>query len=153
MFVMSLMVAAYRWLDPLNSNRQEALSISRVEPDFATYEVRSYVRSLEPVGGDWWDHDVEAGHVLWVILGDVTGHGYPAYLLAAGLPHLWRTREIADLRATRREPCELLGALGRELEAVLPDEVFVEAVLGRFRRGRKGVGSPKSESVPDPRDR
>ncbi len=137
--LISLMVAAYRWLDPLDPAEQVVHALSHGEPDFAAYEVRSYAQPLERVGGDWWDHDAEPGRVLWVILGDVTGHGYPAYLLAAGLPYLWRTKAIAERRAEVQEPHELLGALGRELEAVLPDDVFVEAVLGRFDTSGEAV--------------
>jgi hypothetical protein len=131
-FVISLLLATYRWLDPLDPNRCEPLSLSPSEPHFDAYEVRSYTRPLDWVGGDWWDHDVVPGKVLWVIIGDVTGHGYPAFLLAAGLPHLWRAKAMAELRVTIQEPRALLGAVGRELEAVLPDDLFVEAVLGRF---------------------
>jgi hypothetical protein len=138
-FLLSLLVAASRWLDPFNPDAPEVFALSQGEPDFEAYEVRSYVRPLERVGGDWWDHDVEPGRTLWVILGDVTGHGYPAYLLAAGLPHLWRAKAIAELRARVHEPRALLGALGRELEAVLPDDLFVEAVLGRFSSSGEAV--------------
>src|SRR5262249_36301910 len=109
------------------------------EPVAEAYELWAYTTPLDRVGGDWWDFDAEPGSVLWVIVGDVTGHGYPAYLLAAGLPHLWHSRPIAELRAGACEPRELLGALGRELEAVLPDDLFVEAALGRF--------SPSGEAV------
>jgi serine phosphatase RsbU (regulator of sigma subunit) len=138
-FLLSLMVAAYRWLDPLDRNQSEALALFQAEPEFAAFKVRSYSRPLERVGGDWWDHDSQPGRVLWVILGDVTGHGYPAYLLAAGLPQLWRSTTIKELRASTHEPRELLGALGRELEAVLPDDLFVEAVLGRFGASGEAV--------------
>lgn len=131
-FLISLMVAAYRWLDPIDPNGREARPMSPGEPDSDVYDVRVYTRPLERVGGDWWDHDFEQGGVLWIVVGDVTGHGYPAYLLAAGLPHLWRASAIAELRATTQEPRELLSALGRELEMVLPDDLFVEAILGRF---------------------
>ncbi len=129
-FLFSIMLAATRWLDPLDTNPSEALALSHCEPTFDTYEVRSYLRPLDPIGGDWWDHDADPGSALWIIVGDVTGHGYAAYLLAAGLPHLWRARAIAEIRAAKQDPLALLGALGCELEAVLPDDIFVEAVLG-----------------------
>jgi hypothetical protein len=131
-FVLSLLLAAYRCLDPVERHRQEALSLGGSEPECDTYKIRSYSRPLEQSGGDWWDHDAERGRMLWVIIGDVTGHGYPAYLLAAGLPHLWRAKPIAELRARMQEPRDVLAALGRELEEVLPDDLFVEAALGRF---------------------
>jgi serine phosphatase RsbU (regulator of sigma subunit) len=71
---------------------------------------------------------------LWILVADFTGHGYIAHLLASGLQYVWRMRRIAQLRNGCCTPVELLSALGRELEAVLPDEVFVEAVLGLFSR-------------------
>jgi Stage II sporulation protein E (SpoIIE) len=147
-FVIGLMLATYRWLDPPAPNQFDALSLSQSAPEFEAYMVRSYTQPMERVGGDWWDHDVDPGRVLWVIIGDVTGHGYPAYLLAAGLPHLWRAKAIALLRAEMQEPRELLGALGRDLEQVLPDDLFVEAVLGRFTSAGEAVLAAAGGSHP-----
>jgi hypothetical protein len=131
-FVKSLVLAVYRWLDPSRTD-EPAMPWSRLtEPAPDAYELRSHVQPLEHVGGDCWCQDGGQGSTLWVIVADVTGHGYPAYLLAAGLPHLWRSRPIAELRASANEPRELLGTLGLELELVLPAEIFVEALLGRF---------------------
>ena len=114
------MLAATRWLDPLDTNPSEALALSHCEPTFDTYEVRSYLRPLDPIGGDWWDHDADPGSALWIIVGDVTGHGYAAYLLAAGLPHLWRARAIAEIRAAKQDPLALLGASGASLRRYYP---------------------------------
>jgi hypothetical protein len=131
-FVKSLGVAAVRLLDPRRPEGVANTQPSRVEPSHETYEIRAHVQPLESVGGDWWEHDAIPGQDFWVIVGDVTGHGYGAYLVACGLPHLWRTRSIASLRAGRIEPGEFLSVLGKTLERVLPEGVFVEAVLGRF---------------------
>jgi hypothetical protein len=131
-FVRSLVSAAYRGL--ASSGPFEPVQ-SRVWPSEAApdaYQLRTHLQPLEHVGGDWWCQDGGRGGPLWVMIADVTGHGYPAYLLASGLPHLWRMSRIAELRGKVSEPCELLGALGRELESILPDEVFIEAALGRF---------------------
>src|SRR6185295_7265941 len=42
-------------------------------------------------GGDWFGGLRAADGALWVVLADVTGHGYPAYLLASALPAVWHT--------------------------------------------------------------
>jgi serine phosphatase RsbU (regulator of sigma subunit) len=96
------------------------------------YEVWTKVLPCEPVGGDWLRVDAGSGEDIWVIVADVTGHGYPAHIVAAGLPYLWQLSHIAERRLRGCPPRELLDALGRELEPVLPDGVFVEATLGRF---------------------
>jgi serine phosphatase RsbU (regulator of sigma subunit) len=84
------------------------------------------------VGGDWWSADAPPEEALWIIVADVTGHGYAAHLVAAGLPFLWQARQIVGMRSGGLAPEKLLNALGRELEQVLPDGIFVEAVIGRF---------------------
>jgi hypothetical protein len=109
------------------------------------YEIRSHSRPLDSVGGDWSDLVVEGDASLWAIAADVTGHGYPAYLVADGLPHVWGMRSIAALRARGCPPHELLDALSDVLEPVLPEAVFVEATLARFtpagRAALSGAGS------------
>jgi hypothetical protein len=100
--------------------------------DSSPYDIRSHSRPLESVGGDWSGIGVEGDDSLWVIAADVTGHGYPAYLVADGLPHLWGMRSIAALRAGGCSPQDLLDALSDVLESVLPEDVFVEATLARF---------------------
>jgi hypothetical protein len=52
---------------------------------------------------------------------------------------LWEARPIVELRAAGRSPRELLSVMSQELEPVLPDETFVEAVLG---------GRPRISPVP-----
>jgi serine phosphatase RsbU (regulator of sigma subunit) len=84
------------------------------------------------VGGDWSGVGVEGDDSIWVIAADVTGHGFPAYLVADGLPHLWGMRTIAELRARGCPPHDLLDVLSDVLEPVLPEAVFVEATLARF---------------------
>jgi serine phosphatase RsbU (regulator of sigma subunit) len=96
------------------------------------FSIQTLSRPCETVGGDWFNLNVEGNGTLWVIVADVTGHGYNAYLLADGLPYLWEFHRIAELRANGCSPLELLAGLGAELESILPDGVFVEASIGRF---------------------
>jgi serine phosphatase RsbU (regulator of sigma subunit) len=63
---------------------------------------------------------------------DVTAHGYASYITACGVSSLWEAQQIAELRVSGRSPREVLAGMSQELEPVLPDEVFVEASLGRF---------------------
>jgi hypothetical protein len=108
------------------------------------YSVRTYTLPFEQVGGDWSSVDAEGDRSLWILVADVTAHGYPAYITASGLPYLWRTRRIAERRSRGCPPGELLDALSRELEPVLPDAVFVEASLPPPRRIFTRVGGRRT---------
>jgi Stage II sporulation protein E (SpoIIE) len=147
-FVKSLVLATYRWLDLPWTDRPATPRSCPSEPAPDAYKLRSYMHPLEALGGDCWCQDGGRGNPLWVIVADVTGHGYAAYLLAAGLPHLWRSRPIVELRARAKEPGEVLNALGAELESVLPDETFVEAVLGRFGLTGEALLAAAGSSLP-----
>jgi sigma-B regulation protein RsbU (phosphoserine phosphatase) len=137
-FVVSLLAKAFRLLTPPSPEDGGPWPRPKADRDHAhpiassPYEIRSHSRPLDSVGGDWSDLAVEGDASLWAIAADVTGHGYPAYLVADGLPHLWGMRSIAALRARGCPPHELLDALSDVLGPVLPDAVFVEATLARF---------------------
>jgi hypothetical protein len=143
-FVVSLLTRAFKLLTPPDPEdaglRPRLVTLARhshagqdhAHPiASAPYHILSHSRPLDSVGGDWSDI-VECDDSLWAIAADVTGHGYPAYLVAGGLPHLWEMRSIAALRAQGCPPHELLDALSKVLEPVLPEAVFVEATLARF---------------------
>jgi serine phosphatase RsbU (regulator of sigma subunit) len=111
-------------------------------PPSEAYHVRLFFRPHGAVGGDWFDVEAGAGGDVWVLVADVSGKGRPANLLASGLPHLWRTERVREGRRRGLPPGEVLALLGSELEACLPDCVFVEATLGRFTpAGRATVAS------------
>ena len=143
-FVNRVLVALIRMLTPHgppeggSSTRRS--SPSSPPPACQAYALQSYCRPCEQVGGDWLGISMDGADGLWVLVADVTGHGYPAYILADGLSHLWRTATITERLTKSEEPRDVLDALDRELEAVLPDEVFVEAMLGRF----PAAGRPRS---------
>src|SRR4051794_15431923 len=42
-------------------------------------------------GGDWFGGQHASDGSLWVLLADITGHGYFAYLLATTLPAVWQS--------------------------------------------------------------
>jgi hypothetical protein len=135
-FVLYLLAKAFKLLTPgmkdgFSGPRPDGGDERRL--DSATYQVSSHSQPQGSVGGgDWLGVAVDGSDNLWVITGDVTGHGYIASIVARGLPHLWGMRRIAELRSQGCLPHELLATLNDVLEPVLPDEIFVEATLARF---------------------
>src|SRR5690606_34745119 len=62
------------------------------------YESRIFYQPHEKVGeiafgGDWYAGTHAEDGSLWVIVADVTGHGYHAYLLASSPPRRRRSEE------------------------------------------------------------
>jgi hypothetical protein len=94
-------------------------------------------------GGDWFA-GLEAGDgSLWVIVADVTGHGYYAYLLATALPGVWQ----ACWKAARpKQPADLLAAMHHLLEECLPEGVYVECTLARMGPDGEVVVAPAGGS-------
>jgi len=86
-------------------------------------------------GGDWYGGRVANDGTLWVIVADITGHGYCAYLLANTLPSVWRAC-WSDGRLADAQPSDVLGAMHDLLQDCLPDGVYVECTL--LRLGRDG---------------
>jgi serine phosphatase RsbU (regulator of sigma subunit) len=93
-------------------------------------------------GGDWFGSRESADGSLWVLVADITGHGYHAYLLASALPGVWQhCWELAP--AT---PAELLGAMHDLLKDCLPDGVYVECTLARLHPDGEVVVAPAGGS-------
>jgi hypothetical protein len=90
-------------------------------------------------GGDWFAGQEAADGSLWVIVADITGHGYYAYLLASALPGVWQACWNA---ARPAQPAELLAAMHDLLQECLPEGVYVECTLVRL--------GPKGEAVVAP---
>ena len=82
-------------------------------------------------GGDWYGGQQASDRSLWILLADVTGHGYYAYLLASVLPQVWQSC-WAQVNRPECQPTDLLHALHYLLEDCLPEGVFVEATLVRL---------------------
>jgi serine phosphatase RsbU (regulator of sigma subunit) len=86
-------------------------------------------------GGDWYGGNAAGDGSLWVIVADITGHGYQAYLLASALPAVWeRCWQTAP-----RQPADLLAAMHRMVADCLPEGVYVECTLVRL--------APEGEAV------
>ncbi len=99
--------------------------------DGEVYRVRKYSRPADPVGGDnvVVCDDPSGDGTVWAIIGDVTSHGWPAWLLGAGLPFLWDLCLSGDRPAT---PSELLDSIDRRLEVCLPLGISVETTVARL---------------------
>jgi hypothetical protein len=103
-----------------------------IEQVFGAHRIWNEWLPHDQVGGDWSRIDVAGDGALWVIVADVTGHGYPAYIVADGLRLLWGTRRCDQLRSQDCAPRALIDELDREVEPVLPDGIFIEATVARF---------------------
>ncbi len=79
-------------------------------------------------GGDWFGGFETADGSLWVLVADITGHGYYAYLLASTLPGVWRT----CWESAPAAPAELLASMHDLLADCLPEGVYVECTLARL---------------------
>lgn len=81
-------------------------------------------------GGDWYAGMHAEDGSLWVIVADVTGHGYHAYLLASTLPDVWA--DCWRRSPPNREPADLLQSMHHMLESCLPEGVYLECTLARL---------------------
>jgi hypothetical protein len=101
-------------------------------PECPAYQSEALSLPTERVGEFWFGGDWYAGRhsvdgALWVLVADVTGHGYFAYLVASTLPDVWRACwERAD---APRDPAELLGAMHELLADRLPEGVSAVCTL------------------------
>jgi hypothetical protein len=105
-------------------------------PESPLYHSEIYFRPYEQLGrwsfgGDWYaGHQTEDG-AYWVLVADVTGHGYHAYLLACALPGVWQQCWSASSEPDT-QPAHLLQRMHDLLEDCLPEGVFLECTLVRL---------------------
>jgi hypothetical protein len=100
------------------------------------YDFRTVFLPFEKVGsfsfgGDWFGGRRSADGTLWLIVADVTGHGYAAYLLANTLPIVWR-KCWTDSSLDTAAPADILAAMHDLLRDCLPEDVYVECTLLRL---------------------
>jgi hypothetical protein len=103
-------------------------------PETDTYQNRTLFLPHHRIGdqafgGDWFGGLCADDGSLWIVVADVTGHGYAAYLLASALPSVW---QMCWENTDSHQPSDLLAAMHRLLEQCLPDGVFVECTLARL---------------------
>ncbi|MGH7171530.1 MAG: PP2C family protein-serine/threonine phosphatase [Gemmataceae bacterium] len=116
-------------------------------PRSLCYASEIYSLPYERVGDSWFSGDWLGGREaadgsLWILVADITGHGYHAYLLASTLPGVWqRCWEMAPAA-----PADLLAAMHDLLEDCLPDGVYVECTLARLHPDGEVVVAPAGGS-------
>jgi|GEM_PF-2831190 len=102
-------------------------------PQHPRFEIETLIKPLDEVSGDWCAGDVTQDGALWLLIADVTGHGWPAHVLTSGLPHLWNLDAVRQWRERGESPASVLEYLSQELRSTpLPDGLFVDATLARF---------------------
>src|SRR5262249_39730440 len=96
-------------------------------------------------GGDWYAGRALDDGSLWVIVADVTGHGYFAYLLASSLPGVWQ--RCWDSHPDQQpQPADLLAAMHDLLADCLPEGIFIECTLVRLDDAGRAVVAPAGGS-------
>ncbi len=131
-FLAEVLMHVARLLEQPHGRAGEAAETPTALPDFTGYQCQAFFRPYDRVGdayfgGDWFIAQHDAEGALWLLLADITGHGYSAYLLASALPLVWR---MAWERVGRQvEPADLLAHVHSLLEDVLPDGIYVEGTL------------------------
>lgn len=83
-------------------------------------------------GGDWYGGRLGASGTLYLLVADITGHGYAAYLLAKALPDVWQKLWTEEGFLVDPEPSDVLGAMHDLLHDCLPEDVYVECTLLRL---------------------
>jgi hypothetical protein len=118
-------------------------------PELSSYQGETLFLPSEQVGrywfgGDWYAGEKAPDGSLWVLVADITGHGYYAYLLACGLPGVWRA--CWEGRGKAEEPAELLALMHELLADCLPEGVYVECTLARLGTSGEVVVAPAGGS-------
>jgi serine phosphatase RsbU (regulator of sigma subunit) len=96
-------------------------------------------------GGDWYGGRLGDDGTLWLILADITGHGYAAYLLANALPAVW-LKLWTDHALVNAEPGDVLGVMHDLLHDCLPEDVYAECTLLRLDGDGRATVSPAGGS-------
>ena len=93
-------------------------------PETPGFEIAGRCRSADAVGGDFFDFVPWPGNRLGVVIGDVSGHGFPAALLMASTRRVIRT-----LKDFVPEPHDLIAAANEQICEDTRCEQFVEIFL------------------------
>ena len=130
-----LVQVAKQAMDPFGGRRDGAVPMPEPLPESGSYVCRTVYLPYEKVGGLWfggdWYGGLEVNGTLWVIVADITGHGYCASLLANTLPAVWRAC-WSNGRLKGAQPNDVLGAMHDILHDNLPDGVYAECTLLRL---------------------
>jgi serine phosphatase RsbU (regulator of sigma subunit) len=127
--------------------RAGSMLVPAALPRSVNYDSEAFFQPHEQVGdswfgGDWFGGAEAADGSLWVMVADVTGHGYFAYLMASTLPGVWRT----CWESAPEAPAELLASMHDLLADCLPEGVYVECTLVRVHPEGEVVAAPAGGS-------
>lgn len=106
---------------------QERL-LPQKKPLVAGLDYAGLCRPASSVGGDCYEHMLDARGSLWMAIGDVAGKGVPAALLMAGVNSALRGLLAAEIR----EPAQMMTLLNKVLYESTPKNRFVTLMLARF---------------------
>lgn len=124
-------------VQPFGSSTSFATDAPGPLPDTDDYSFQTVFLPSEKIGSFWFGGDWYGGHraadgTFWLIIADITGHGYAAYLLANALPAVWK-KCWEELRvSSRSRPGDVLGVLHELIRDSLPEDVYVECTLLRL---------------------
>ncbi len=105
-------------------------------PDSPGYHTQTVFLPFEQLGdawfgGDWYGGARGSDGSLWLLLADITGHGYHAHLLASALPSVFQMCwPLASKPGC--QPADLLAEMHHLFEDCFPEGVYVEATLVRL---------------------
>jgi predicted ester cyclase len=102
-------------------------SLPKEVPEPEGWQVSPYYKPAREVGGDFYDFfDLEGGRV-GVVVGDATGKGMPAALVAEATSNMLRA--VAQALGST-SPGEVLSRVNETLLARIPDNMFVTCFYG-----------------------
>jgi serine phosphatase RsbU (regulator of sigma subunit) len=111
-------------------------SLPKDVPELAGWQISPYYQPAREVGGDFYDFfDLEEGR-LGVVVGDATGKGMPAALVAEATSNMLRA--VAQALGSS-SPGEVLARVNETLVARIPPNMFVTCFYAIF--------DPKSASL------
>jgi sigma-B regulation protein RsbU (phosphoserine phosphatase) len=118
-----------------SADLQEAYEIQksllpRIEPEFEGYEIAGRMEAAERVGGDLYDFSVLEEGVLSFAVGDASGHGLPAALLARDV--------VTGLRMGMEKEMKISGVLSKLNMVINRSRLstrFISLFYGELERG------------------
>ena len=102
-------------------------------PKVEGFQVSTYYRPSDAVGGDYYDVHQSGDGATWLI-SDVSGHGVQAALTSMLLKAIFR-----QSAASFQDPRELLAKMNAELHQFLPGGMFAAATVFQIEAGRPAV--------------
>jgi sigma-B regulation protein RsbU (phosphoserine phosphatase) len=146
----NLLFQVARQVQPLGEQGSTGSIVPEPLPESEIYVCQAVFLPSEKIGassfgGDWYGGRREEDGTLWLIVADITGHGYAAYLLAHALPAVWR-KCWADNRLVGAQPGDVLAAMHDLLQDCLPEDVYAECTLLRLDTQGRATVAPAGGS-------